>query len=700
LRESVKYRVGVDIGGTFTDIVLLGTDGLIATKKVSSTPDDFGRGIVNGIKELIAEMNIQTDALEGLFHATTVATNSILEGKGALTALITTSGFRDVLELRRIRIPELYNLFYEKPKPLVPRRLRFEVDERIGSDGKIMKKLDMESLNQVIQRVKNAKIESVAICLLHSYANPENELTVTKMVREALPGTYVTCSNEILPEIREYERTSTTVINAYVGPIVHRYLSSLRRQLQEIEVNAPLQILQSGGGVMTADSAMEKPAHIIESGPAAGVIAAAWALERAGKRNAITLDMGGTTAKSSMIEDGQLTKTFEYEVGAGINISSKLVKGGGYALKLPFIDVSEIGAGGGSIVSIENGLLKVGPQSAGAVPGPVCYDLGGEEPTFTDAMITLGYISSERLVGGQLRLNAEKAKKVFQQKIAEPIGKSLLDASFGVYTLACSTMVRAVKAISTYRGRDPRDFVLFAFGGNGPIAASEIARVLQIKTVVVPPNPGVFSAFGLLFSNVEHEFVQTYLHRAETISPDDLNKLYRKLEEQAKFVLGKEGYQEGQIIIRRGADLRYFGQTYELTVGIPEGILGKSEILNIAEAFQEEHLRTYGHRAKDDPVDFVNLRVVAQGLNRCSEAFDSKKAVTAGDIHLSPGVGRRPAYFGSYGLIDAPVISRMNLDKGKSSGPLIIEEYDSTCIIPPGCHASLDEYGNIIMEVR
>jgi len=702
LKKSIQYRVGVDIGGTFTDIVLLGSGGSIITKKVSSTPDDYSKGIVTGILELLKELNLSPTAIEGVVHATTVATNAILEGKGAKTALITTEGFRDVLEFRRTRIPELYNLFYEKPPPLVPRRLRFEVEERIGPRGEEKKPLNENTVRDVVDRIKKAGIQSLAICLLHSYANPKHEHRVAEIARDYLPDLYVTSSLDILPEIREYERTSTTVINAYVGPIVKKYLSSLVNRLQSVGISASLQITQSAGGVMTAQSAIEKPAHIIESGPAAGVIAASRVAKLVGYPNVLTLDMGGTTAKAAMIENGEVTKTSEYEVGAGINISSQLVKGGGYALRLPFIDVSEIGAGGGSIVSIgKGGLLQVGPHSAGAMPGPVCYDLGGEEPTFTDAVVTLGYINPEYLAGGKVRLNAEKGKRVLEAKIAKPLQKSVVETAYGIYTIACATMMRAVKAVSTYRGRDPRDFVLFAFGGNGPVSAVEIAKSLQMKRVVVPPSPGVFSALGLLFSNIEHEFVQTHLRKARYISPEELNSVYAKMEAHARSVMAEEGYTQDQVIIKRYADLRYSGQTYELTISVPEGHIRSSEVVDMLEAFEQEHLRTYGHRATNDPLDLVNLRVVGQIVINSAQTYDPSTAIQTGNYSSTKSPTKRSAYFGpNHGLLNTLVITRRDLADQKITGPLIIEEYDATCIIPPGCNSSLDKWGNVVIDME
>ena len=693
---DVRYRCGVDIGGTFTDIVFLGTDGSVITKKVSSTPDDYGRGIVSGITGLLDDLGLTPDVVEGVVHATTVATNTILEFKGVRTALVTTEGFRDVLEMRRLRIPVLYDLQYEKPAPLVPRRLRFEIPERLGPKGEVWRELDEGAVEAVAVKLRQAGVEAVAVCLLHSYANPAHEHRVMELIRRhAGDDLYITCSADLLPEIREYERTSTAVVNAYVGPIVLNYLRSLVAQLKSIGLDAPLQVMQSNGGVMTAEAAGRKPAYIVESGPAAGVIASARVAKWAGHDNVISLDMGGTTAKAAIIENGEPAKTSEYEVGAGINLSSRLIKGGGYPIKLPFIDVSEIGAGGGSIVSADgSGLVKVGPRSAGAVPGPICYDIGGVEPTLTDALVVLGYLNPNFLVGGSLKLNAEKARTALADKVAGPLDKPLLDAAYGVYTIAGATMTRAVKAVSTYRGRDPRDFVLFAFGGGGPATAVEIARSLQMKRLLVPVAPGVFSALGLLFSDTEHEFIQTFFGGSAEVSPDELAAAYAKLEDEARAALAAEGFAAERVTLSRLADMRYSGQAYELTIAVADGM---PSLQRMALDFGEEHERTYGHRSDIDPVDLINIKVVARGVSSGPRTYDPMRLVEAGN---GARESNRKAYFGpEAGLLDTPVIARKDLLNQVIDGPLIVEEYDATCVVPPGCRATLDEFGNIDISV-
>ena len=692
---DIRYRVGVDIGGTFTDVVLLGSDGSLITKKVSSTPDDYGRGIINGVSEVLDDLGLSPDAVDGIVHATTVATNTILEFKGAKTALITTEGFRDVLEMRRLRIPDLYNLQYEKPAPLVPRRLVFEVPERMGPRGEVWRELDESAVEAVAAKIAEHKVEALSICLLHSYADPTHERRVAEIMKKALgKDIYITCSSDILREMREYERTSTTVVNAYVGPVVTRYLDSLVKQLKTLGIEAPLEIMQSNGGIMTAGAAIRKPACIVESGPAAGVIASARVAKSCGHDNVISLDMGGTTAKAAMIEKGEPTKTSEYEIGTGINLSSMLVKGGGYPIKLPFIDVSEIGAGGGSIVSTDEvGLIKVGPRSAGAVPGPICYDQAGLDPTLTDALVVLGYFNPDFLVGGSLRLNAAKARAAIKEHVARPMDKSLLDAAHGIFAIAVANMTRAVKAVTTYRGRDPRDFILFAFGGGGPVMAAEIARTFQIKRVLVPVAPGVFSALGLLFSDTEHEFIRTFFAGSGEIASEELDEVFAELEREALSVLAEEGYKKDRVILRRLADMRYSGQAFELTVPVSKETMS---LENMVGDFNDEHERTYGYRSESDPVDLVNIKVVARGMASGPRTYDPMSLVQAGKGERS----EREAYFGpGQGLLSTPVISRHDLIGETIKGPLIIEEYDATCLVPPGCAASLDKLGNIDISI-
>jgi N-methylhydantoinase A len=692
----VRYRVGVDIGGTFTDIALIGDDGARHNCKVLTTPGDYGRAIATGLGRMIAELGIQPSAIGRVVHATTVATNAILEKTGARTGLITTQGFRDVLEMRRLRIPEMYTLAYPKPPPLVPRRLRLEVDERMGPRGEVRRPLDEASARRAAERLADAGVEAVAIAFIHAYANPAHERRVAEIVGTALPGAFVTCSSDILPEIREYERTSTTVINAYLGPILAAYFASLRRHLGAVGVDAPIDVMKSDGGIMSVRMAAARPAYLVESGPAAGVIGAARLAASGGGRDCLTLDMGGTTAKASIVERGQVARTGDYEVGAGVNLSSKLVMGGGYALKLPVIDISEIGAGGGSIVTLDRGgLLHVGPRSAGAVPGPVAYDRGGTDPTFTDAIAALGYLNPARLLGGDLELDTEKARAVLAARIAKPLGRSLLDTAYGIFQVACGTMVRAVKAVSTYRGRDPRDFALFAFGGNGPVVGAALAELLEMREVIVPPHPGVFSAIGLLMCDIEQERSRAFLHRLAGVAPAAMAAAYAELERAIRADLAEDGHRPEQVTLGRLADLRYAGQAHELSIPFAATPAGTPDFDAMAEAFGAEHARTYGHRAEAEAVECVALRVKGRVIVRSAAEPDplaARRAGAGGD----GAAASRPAYFGSAaGQVPTPVLTRAALGAGGRAGPLIVEEYDATCLVPPGWRAALDAAANI-----
>ena len=536
---TAAIRIAADIGGTFTDIALTLPDGTIATHKVLSTPADYAAAVVDGVRDLLKRWGVKGSEVSEVLHACTVATNSILEGKGARTALLTTRGFRDVLELRRVRVPKLYDPLWVKPTPLVPRNLRFEVTERLGPDGEVILPLDEAELDRVIAEIGRARVEAIAVCFLHSYANPDHERRVGARLRKAFPEAFVTLSIDILPEIREYERTSTTVVNAYVGPPVKAYVGALAKRLKDDGVAGRLLVMQSSGGILDAPTVMEQPARIVECGPAAGVIGAARVAAAAGMNDVLTLDMGGTTAKASLIEGGKIAHTDEYEVGGGISLSSRLVKGAGYALKLPVIDISEVGAGGGSLVKFDRGGgLKVGPESAGAAPGPACYGLGGTEATVTDANVMLGFVNPKALAGGTVPIDAGKARTAIEEKVARRLGTSVEAAAWSVFEVASSTMMRALKAVSTYRGRDPREFGLVAFGGNGGVFGPHLAKELGIARVIVPPAAGVLSAIGLLVSDVAFGRSRGYLKKTLESSPSDVGRL---LDELSAEVLAKLG---------------------------------------------------------------------------------------------------------------------------------------------------------------
>jgi N-methylhydantoinase A len=697
-----RFRVGVDIGGTFTDIVFLDDDGRVHTKKVSSSVDDYARAIVEGVRELFRETGLAGDDVSEVLHGTTVASNAILELRGARTGLITTRGFRDVLEIRRLRMPRLYDIAWEKPAPLVERYLRREVGERIDAQGEIKIPLDPAEVGRVLDGLLEEGIEALAVCLLNSYANPVHETRIKEIVERRVPQLPLCISAEVLPEIREYERTSTTVINAYVMPVVRRYLRTLRGGLGEIGVAAPLLIIQSNGGLMTAEAAERMPMHIIESGPAAGVIGAQALARRTGMPKIITFDMGGTTAKASIVEDGEVNRATEYSVGGGIMHGSRLLSGSGYQLRVPAIDLAEVGAGGGSIVSIDaGGSLHVGPRSAGAFPGPLCYDLGGKEPTITDANVILGYLNPSYLVGGALKLNAARAHEVFEERVARRLGLGLAEAAYGAHLIAASNMIRAIKAVSSERGRDPREYVLFAFGGNGPLFAAGMARQLEMTRIVVPPAPGLFSSFGLLYGDVEHHYVRTYRRPTRALDFAELNGIVGKMEADALAQLASEGFRGAAARVKRSADLCYQGQSFELTVPLAAGALDARALAELEDLFGREHERVYGHRAgPDEPVQLVSLRVVAQGIPDRPRVPD-RVIVDRHQAALPEGTPtRRRVYFGAeHGWRETPILRRGDLERSVT-GPVIVEEYDATSVIPPMASARLDASGNIVIELR
>jgi N-methylhydantoinase A len=689
------WRAGVDIGGTFTDIVLLDADGTVHTKKISSSVDNYARAIVDGLAEVFAESGLAGSDIEEIRHGTTVASNAILEHKGARVGLITTKGFRDVLEIRTLRMPKLYDLAWTKPKPLVERYLRKVVDERIDHRGRIERALDPAEAERAVDALLAEKVEAIAVCLLNSFANPVHEAMLNDIITRKAPDLPLSVSFEVLPEIKEYERTSTTVINAYVMPIVATYLRALRQGLDAAGIPARLLLMQSNGGLTTDAAATERPMNIIESGPAGGVVGGQALARAKGLDRIITFDMGGTTAKASMVEHGEVARAQEYAVGAGIMIGSRLLTGAGYTLKVPAIDLAEVGAGGGSHVWIDaGGALQAGPESAGALPGPVCYDKGGDVPTITDANVLLGYINPNHLVGGALNLNADKARAMFEEKIARPLNMPVERAAYGAHLIVASNMIRAIKSISTERGRDPRDFALFAFGGNGPLFAAGMAASLGIGRVIVPPAAGLFSSFGLLYADVEHHYARTFRRLLRQADLGEIDAAWGMLAQQAREQLAVEGFTGERARFKRSAALHYYGQSYELTVPVPDGPIDQRMATHLEQAFGEEHERTYGHRAgADEPVELVSIQLVGSGLR------ESGIAGVRPEQRQTAAPTSRPAYFGDeQGWLETPVLSRADLGAARA-GPLIIEEYDATCVVPPGAQAEVDAAGNLVIRL-
>ena len=695
-----EYRVGADIGGTFTDVVFLGSDGTVLAKKIASTPDDYSRAVLEGIRAGIDELGITPHLVSEVSHGFTVATNAIIEQKGAKIALITTEGFRDILELKRNRVPNLYDLYYQKPPALIKRQLRLEVRERLNFRGEVLRPLETADVDKAVERIAKEGVESVAVCLLHSYANPDHERYIAKVIREKLPQVILTLSSELLPEMKEYERTSTTVINCYVRPVVERYLGNLTNGLQAMGISVPLSVMQSNGGLATSAIAMEKPVYCIESGPAAGVVGAYHLGNRLGMGNLMTLDMGGTTAKASIIENGEMLQAPEYEVGGGISVGHRLLRGSGHILRVPSIDLAEVGAGGGSIASVDSsGSIRVGPVSSGAVPGPACYNLGGREATVTDADVMLGYLNHKHLLGGDFPIDSELAREAVSRNVASPLGISEIEAAHGIHLLVNSNMARALRAVSSERGRDPRRFVLFSFGGGGPVHAAGLAEMLDITRIVVPPFPGVFSSFGLLVADVEHHFVQTYFKSFDELNIAELAKVLEGLWEQGRIQLRLEGFEDANQEVITQVDMKYKGQVSDLTVLMNPGKVTQQTIAALGEAYAQEHEKSFGYRT-DAPYQLVNLRVIARGHSPVSRG-PGRLEIPAPS--RQNGQTQRPGYFGaSHGWIDTKVVDRTSVDRtgvdGSSGGPLIIEEYDSTTVVPPGWRASVDQWNNIILD--
>ena len=689
------YRLGVDIGGTFTDIVLLGPDGSIYGKKVLSTPDDYSEAIESGVAELLADSDIRAGDISAFAHGTTVATNTIIERRGVKVALVTTRGFRDVLELGRYRAPRLYDLDFRKPEPLVERRLRFEVDERVAADGQILRRLDEAGLPPIAKVMRDEGVEAVAVCFLNAYACPDNELDAKRCLEALLPGISVSASTQLLPQIQEYERTSTTVVNAYIRPVVETYLTTLAERMQRIGVHVPLTVMQSNGGVLPAALAGANPVYVIESGPAAGVVGSQRMAGRLALGELIVLDMGGTTAKASLIQDGEISIMPEAEVGGDSAIGHRLLRGAGYPVQVPTIDIAEVGAGGGSIAVVDMaGGVQVGPRSAGAVPGPICYGQGGDQPTVTDANLTLGYLNPGALVGGDLDLDSPAAERAIAE-LGDRLGQAPAEMAYGIHLIANANMIQALSAVSTERGQDPARFTLVALGGSGGVHAAGLAESLGIGRVLVPPCAGLFSALGLLFADVEHHLIRAFYRDFAVTSAQDFNDAVSPLLDDANRLLRSEGFSaEAQRQIEVQTSMKYAGQSWTLSVVCPSFPAGTEQMAALAEGFGVAHEQHYGYRSDSEAMQFVSLKVIGRGLSDTPQV--PERIARVGE----PAAQRdeRKAYFGpSHGWCATPVLSRNALAETALDGPLIVEEYDTTTVVRPGWRVALDGWNNIAL---
>ncbi len=696
--SETRYRLGVDIGGTFTDATLVDENtGRLWNAKVSSTPSDPSQGFLNVTEQILDRAALAPEILRYVVHATTVATNAIIEGKVAPTVLITTEGFRDILEIARQIRPSLYDTQFEKPTPLVPRDRCFGVRERLDATGAVVTPLDENAIPPIASSLREAGIESVAVCFLHSYLNAQHEQRAGEILRAQAPDIAISLSSEVAPEIREYFRASTTVINAALRPIVSRYLENIEARLRAQGVSSELLVMQSSGGLMTFADARSRPVFMVESGPAAGVITAAHLGEALGYANVISFDMGGTTAKVGLVQDGTPRITKDYEVGSVAQPGSGGFRAGGYPIRTPVIDLVEIGAGGGSIAWVDpGGVLRVGPQSAGADPGPACYGQGGTEPTVTDANLVLGRLNPGYLLGGDLKLDSGLAHNAIEEHIAKPLGLDITKAAHSIVEIANVAMINALRLVSVQRGHDPRDFALTAFGGAGPLHANRLAHEMNIPVTVIPTSPGTASALGLLVTDITYDYATTLIERVDRIEPAAVAEVFADLRHQGTTALSAAGVASVDMDFVQQVDLRYVGQSYELTLPYPDGPAANVDFRSLLREFHGEHNRVYGHSVPGEPVETVNLRLTALGSIRKPPLLEK-----SGDDQDLKAAQRssRSVFFGELdAFVDCPIYDRYALSAGMEIlGPAIVEEYDSTSVIHPGYYATVDQYGTLLM---
>ena len=692
----MAWRVGVDIGGTFTDVALINdATGEIGVVKVPTTPRNFADGVLAALDLAMRRFDLAARDVGLLSHATTVVTNAILLEKGARAALVATRGFRDVLELRRSARADLYDLFQDAPATLIPRRRRYEITERIGADGKVVAALVEDEIDDLIAALKAERVEAVAVSLLFSFLNPEHEQRLGARLRAALPDVPVYVSSEVLPEIREFERTSTTAVCAYVGPILASYLAGLEGATRRKGLPR-LYVMGSGGGVLEAAETMAMPAMVVESGPAAGVVAAAIVAQQSGRLDLISFDMGGTTAKASLIRNGLYETTPEYEVGGGAS-GNRWMHGTGHPIRVPVIDLAEVSAGGGSIAWVDPaGALRVGPHSAGADPGPACYARGGSEPTVTDCNLVLGYLDKGSLLAGDLPIDHAAAEAAVAKRLAEPMGVDVRTAAAAVIDVVNHAMAEALKIVSVRRGHDARQFVLAAFGGAGPLHAAALARELGIAEVLCPPIPGAFSALGLVGSDLKRDYVRTVYTTTASADPAALEAVFAALEQRGDAMLDRARIAPEQRRFERSFDARYERQSYELAVPVPPRVLDRAALGEIAEAFHVRHRDTYGHDNRAEPVQLVSARVSAIGI--LPPLAIRRKPAPAGSDALK---GQRRVWFRDTGEASARVYERARMPAGVvCAGPAVIESLESTILVPSAWQAVMDDNGFVLLTRR
>lgn len=679
------YRIGIDVGGTFTDVTLLNSEtGRYYTYKLSSTLQDQSLAIANGTKETLELYGVPVSEIEYFGHGTTVATNMIIERKGAKTALITTKGFRDLLEIGRQTRPSLYNIMEDKPETLVKRSLRKEISERVTAKGDILRDVDRDEVRAVLKELKEQGVESIAVCFLFSFLNSRNEKIVEECIKEVWPEAYYSVSSTILPEFREFERLSTTVINSYLGPRMKMYIHNLRQRIKEVGVTVEPYITQSNGGVMSISSTIQTPVQTALSGPSAGVMGAVYIAEAAGFKDIITYDMGGTSTDVSLVKDGIAEYTTKRKVC-------------GLPSGVPMIDVHAVGAGGGSIAQIDNaGALKVGPESAGANPGPAAYGLGNENPVVTDANLVLGRINPHYVLGGRLKIDAELSKKAVKKKIADPMGIGTEEAALGIVKVVNSNMARAIRVITVEKGHNPSDFTLVAYGGAGPLHAVHLAQEMGIRTVLIPPAPGALCALGLLTADIKKSYVRTAIASYDEMTPEQINDVMSSLRDEGSAWLDSEKVPSERRKFHGIAEMRYVGQNYELQVEIPTENITVSDIEKMKQDFFVAHEKNYGYYNPNAPVQFVNFRCEATGIVKKPNLAELENTL---DDPSKAEIGRRVVHFEESGAVDCPVYDRAKFGRAERvNGPCIIEQMDSTTVVPPNTWFSIDKFGNLIIR--
>ena len=694
LSSEKSHRVGIDIGGTFTDLVLIDdASGERAIGKVLTTPDDPSEAVEQGLRGLLEREDVDASQLKTIIHGTTLVTNALIERRGTATALLTTEGFRDAVAIGTEHRYDMYDIFLEKPEPLVPRRLRYGVRERVLDDGSVLRDLDEEQVRAIAGELLERGIGAVAVSFLHGFRNPVHEQRVAEILAEEAPGVVVSLSSEVSPEIREYERTSTTIANVYVRPLVERYLQRLEERLRRLGFDGSFYVMLSNGGTASVETACRFPVRLLESGPAAGALAAAFYGEEAGFSDVLSFDMGGTTAKACLIDGGEPQTSTDFEVARVYRFK----KGSGLPVKTSVIEMIEIGAGGGSIARVGPlGLPKIGPESAGADPGPACYGRGGEEPTVTDADLLLGYLDPDFFLGGRMRLDYRAAEKAMR-KISNALGVDPLKAAWGVHQVVDENMANAARVHAVERGKDPRKYLLLAFGGAGPVHAHRVARALGVPGFVAPLGAGTASAFGFLCAPLSFDLARSLYGRLDELDWDADNAALAEMEEEGRELLRASGVADEDVLVRRLGEMRYVGQGHEVGVKLPEGTLGPDDVGGISAGYREEYRRLYGREGPDVPLEAITWRVEVSAPR--PEILQEERDGDPGALDEARK-GKREIYLPEKdGFAAVPVYDRYRLDPGAAfDGPAVVEERESTVIVGPDSRAEVDGSRNLIVR--